>query len=72
VALTLTAVEPTGPGFATVFPCGQPTPLASNLNFVAGQIVANAVIATPDAAGRVCVHTSTPTHLIVDVSGFFK
>jgi subtilisin family serine protease len=72
VALTLTVVEPTAPGFATVFPCGQPPPLASNVNFVAGQIVANAVIAASDAAGRVCVHTSTPTHLVIDVSGFFR
>lgn len=72
VALTLTAAEPTGPGFATVFPCGQAPPFVSNLNFVAGQIVANAVIATPDATGRVCVHTSVPTHLVVDVSGFFR
>ena len=72
VALTLTAVEPTAPGFATVFPCGQAPPFVSNLNFVAGQIIANAVIATPDATGRICVHTSVPTHLVVDVSGFFR
>ena len=72
VALTLTAVEPTAPGFATVFPCGQAPPFVSNLNFVAGQIIANAVIATPDATGRICVHTSVPTYLVVDVSGFFR
>ena len=57
VALTLTTVEPTAAGFATVFPCGQAPPFVSNLNFVTGQIVANAVIATPDASGRICVHT---------------
>ena len=44
----------------------------SNLNFVAGQIIANAVVATPDAGGRICVHASTPTHLVVDVTGFFR
>jgi hypothetical protein len=72
VALTLTAVEPTAPGFATVFPCGQAPPLVSNINFVSGQIIANAVVATPDSAGRICVHASTPTHLVIDVSGFFR
>jgi hypothetical protein len=72
VALTLTAVEPTAPGFATVFPCGQAPPFVSNLNFVAGQIIANAVVATPDTTGRICVHTSVPTHLVIDVSGFFR
>jgi subtilisin family serine protease len=72
VALTLTVVQPTAPGFATVFPCGQPPPFVSNINFVTGQIIANAVVATPDATGRICVHASTPTHLIIDVSGFFR
>ena len=64
--------QPSAPGFATVYPCGQAPPFVSNLNFVAGQIIANAVVATPDAGGRICVHASTPTHLVVDVSGFFR
>jgi len=44
----------------------------SNINFVAGQTVANAVVATPDAQGRVCVHAFVPTHVVVDVSGTFS
>src|SRR4029077_3863148 len=43
VMLNVTVTEPTGAGFATVFPCGQPLPNASNLNFVAGGTVANNV-----------------------------
>jgi hypothetical protein len=71
VALTLTITEPTAAGYATVYPCGQVPPLVSNVNFVAGQTVANAVVATPDTQGRVCVHTLVPTHVVVDVSGMF-
>jgi hypothetical protein len=71
VALTLTITEPTAAGYATVYPCGQVPPLVSNVNFVAGQTVANAVVATPDTQGRMCVHTVVPTHVVVDVSGLF-
>ncbi len=71
VALTLTITEPTAAGFATVYPCGQIPPVASNINFGAGQTVANAVVATPDLQGRICVHTLVPTHVVVDVSGSF-
>ena len=72
VALTLTITEPTAAGYATVYPCGQPPPLVSNVNFGPGQTVANAVVATPDAQGRICVHTLVPTHVVVDISGSFE
>jgi hypothetical protein len=72
IALTLTVTEPTAAGYATVFPCGQAPPLVSNINFVAKQTVANAVIATPDDQGRICIHAFVPTHIIVDVDGSFS
>ena len=34
-------VVPIGPGYLTVYPCAAGLPLASNLNFAAGQTVAN-------------------------------
>jgi hypothetical protein len=71
VALNVTATEPDGPGFVTVYPCGQ-LPLASNLNVVAGQTVPNAVIAPVSAGGTVCFYTTATTHLVADVSGWFS
>jgi hypothetical protein len=70
VSLNVTATEAQGPGFVTVFPCGQPVPTASNLNFVAGDTVPNAVITKLGDGGRVCLFTYAPTHLIVDVNGW--
>jgi hypothetical protein len=70
VSLNLTAVDSVGPGFATVFPCG-PRPLASNLNFVAGDVVPNLVIAPVSPSGEVCVFASVDTHLVADVNGWF-
>jgi len=71
VALNVTVTEAQQPGFATVYPCGAPIPLASNLNFVTGQTIANAVVAGVGSGGDVCIFTSATTHLVVDVGGWF-
>ena len=42
-------------GFATVFPCEQPLPNASNLNYRTDEAVPNAVITGIGANGQVCV-----------------
>ena len=61
----------TRPGYVTAYPCGVQPPDASNLNFMAGQTIPNAVIAQVGAGGAVCLYTSTATHLVVDVNGWF-
>jgi hypothetical protein len=70
VALNVTAVNPDGPGYLTVYPCGT-RPNASNLNYVAGQIVPNSVIAPVSADGSVCIYSLANTDVIADVSGWF-
>jgi hypothetical protein len=71
VALNVTITGATSDGFATVFPCGQGTPNASNVNYVKGQDTPNFVIAKPGTGGKVCVSSSAPADVIVDVSGYF-
>ncbi len=66
VVVNTTVVTPAGPGFVTVFPCDQPIPQASNVNFVAGDIRPNLVIARLDVLGRACFYSNQPTHLVVD------
>ncbi len=70
--VTVTGAEnpAVGGGFVTVFPCGV-RPDASNLNFVAGQTVPNAVIAPVSATGTVCFYVYGTAHLFADVSGYF-
>lgn len=70
VSLNVTVAGPVAAGFVTVFPCGS-RPSASSLNFVAGQVVPNAVIAPLSAAGEVCLFSSADTHLLADVNGWF-
>lgn len=70
--LNVTVTDATAPGFVTVFPCGSDTPNASSLNYVTGSTVPNNVIAKMGDGGKVCLFTSQASHLIVDVSGYFR
>ena len=53
VVLNVTVAEAVSSGFVTVCPWGEARPLASKLNFVAGQTVANSVVAKVGAGGMV-------------------
>jgi len=72
VALNVTIANPEADGFATVYPCATPPGPASNLNFVSGQTVANAVVAPVDPTGKVCFFSTATTNIISDVSGWFR
>lgn len=68
--LNVTVTNVTGEGFVTVWPCGVNRPNASNLNYVAGKTVPNAVITKIGTDGKVCFYTEAAVDLIVDVNGF--
>ncbi|MEM8618722.1 MAG: SpoIID/LytB domain-containing protein [Actinomycetota bacterium] len=70
VALNLTIVDPIDRGYATVWPCGN-QPTASNVNFAAGQRIANNLIAPIGPDGAICVYVHHPAHVVLDVSGWF-
>jgi hypothetical protein len=69
VTINVTVTDPVGSGYITVYPCGTTRPIASNLNFAAGQTMANLVLAHPGVGGLTCIYTSVATHLIVDIEG---
>jgi uncharacterized delta-60 repeat protein len=72
VSLNVTAVDTEAPnegGYVTVYPCGT-RPNASNLNFISGQIIPNAVIAPVSANGKVCFFVYGKAHLLADVNGW--
>jgi hypothetical protein len=74
LVMNLTVTEPAAAGFVTAWPCGAPRPLASNVNFSAGQTIANLVVVDVTgraATGAVCIESSTTAHLIADVTGYF-
>lgn len=66
----LTVVGPSGPGFATVHPCGPTLPTASALNYTTGVDVANEVFADLSPSGSICIYTFAEADLIIDVVGY--
>ena len=72
VALNMTVTEPTAAGYLTVWPAGSARPVASNLNFVAGQTVANLVMCKLGANGAVSLYNAVgSSHVIADVVAWF-
>lgn len=68
VAINVTATEGDLPGFLTVWPCDQPRPTASSLNYLAHQSIPNLVTAKLAADGTVCIFASSSVHVIADVA----
>src|SRR4030095_8413111 len=73
VVVNATITAPTDSGYVTIYPSGGvPRPLASNLNFAAGQTVANLVTVGVGADGNVKVYNASgQTHVIFDVVGWY-
>ena len=74
VAMNITVVDgeaTTDGGYVTVYPCGT-RPNSSNLNFINGQTVSNAVIASVSTSGKVCFYVYGKAHLLVDIAGYFS
>jgi hypothetical protein len=65
-----TVVPPGSLGFITMWPQGQSQPLAATLNAIDGAITNNMAI-VPTTTGSISVYPSAPTHLVLDIFGFF-
>lgn len=64
-------VIPPGPlGYITMWPQGKAQPLAATLNAVDGAITSNMAIVST-ANGSISVFAADPTHLVLDIFGYF-
>lgn len=70
VALNLTAADALEPGYVTAWPCHEPRPDTSVLNFEPGRAVPNLAVVQRSPDG-VCLATSQPVHLIGDLMATF-
>jgi hypothetical protein len=67
-----TVTNTTASSFLTVYPGGGARPLASDLNWVAGQTIPNMTVATLSSAGSVSFYNlAGSTDLVVDLFGYF-
>ncbi len=71
VALSLTVSGATTIGYATAWPSGQAMPGTSNINWTGGQTRANGTILALGTGGSIDVYVSSPTEVIVDITGVF-
>lgn len=71
VAVNLTVTQPAADGFLVAYPCGTTPPVASNLNFRAGESRAVAAIVGVSLLGRLCLSSNVATEMIVDVTGYY-
>jgi hypothetical protein len=73
VVLNVTATNPTSASFLTVYPTGPAQPVASNLNFVAGQTMPNRVIVKLGSGGSVNFYNAFGSvDVVADVAGWFS
>ena len=72
VLLNVTVTDTTQAGYLSVYPQGGSVPTSSDLNWTAGETVANRVVVPVGPTGQVTVYNHTGTaQLVVDVSGYF-
>src|SRR4029077_11032503 len=72
VILNVTATSTTAASFFTVYPAGTAQPLASDLNWVAGQTVPNLVVVKLGAGGVALFNQFGSADAIVDILGYFS
>ena len=72
VTLNLTVTNASAGSYITAYPTGTARPLASNINFVAGQTVPNRVIVKLGTGGKITLYNAFGNvDLIADVNGWF-
>ncbi|MBP6749611.1 MAG: hypothetical protein KA144_08230 [Xanthomonadaceae bacterium] len=74
VVINLTAVTPTGAGYATAYPFGTTRPLASSVNYAAGDIVNNSIVVmlpTPLTTKDFTVYTYATADYVADIVGYY-
>jgi hypothetical protein len=71
--LNVTVTGPVPGGYMTIFPSGSNVPLASDLNFAAGQTVPNLVVAKLGSNGKIGLFLDTgSTDVVIDVVGWIS
>jgi RHS repeat-associated protein len=73
VVANITAINPTGGGYFTAWASGLAQPLASNLNFAAGDVVPGLSIVGIGADGAIDLFNfGGQTHALVDIVGYIE
>ncbi len=72
VAVNLTAAAVSSVGNLRAYPCDTDQPTVSNVNYRPGAAIASAAFVPTGSTNELCVATSTPVDVIVDLTGEFR
>jgi hypothetical protein len=73
VTINVTAITPTAAGYLTAWSGAGTVPLSSNVNFVAGQVVATLVTVPLSSSGSIGLFNfSGTTNVAIDVEGYWN
>ena len=70
-SINIAAILPAADGFLTAFPTGETQPNASTLNYLGGEVVANAAVIAAGTSGSISVFVNVTTHVIIDINGYY-
>ncbi|MBI4909155.1 MAG: hypothetical protein HY820_36385 [Acidobacteria bacterium] len=71
-SLNVTVVPQGSLSYLTLWPAGEAQPFVSTLNAMDGSVTSNAAIVPASAGGSINVFVTNPTHVILDINGYFK
>jgi hypothetical protein len=69
VMVNVTTVNAEQSGAVTVYPCGPVRPASPSFQFSSGTTNARFLVTGVGSNGRICIHTTARTHIVVDVFG---
>lgn len=72
VAVNLTTVGPSAPGYLSAYPCDAAQPYVSNVNFVGGDVRPNSAIVAVSGDGTICLVANAETDVLVDTTGYTR
>jgi hypothetical protein len=73
IVVNATVTQGTAPSFLTIYPEGTTRPLASNLNWVAGQTIPNLVTVKLGTGGGITIYNFQGTvDVVLDLAGFYS
>jgi hypothetical protein len=71
VSVNVTAVGASGPGYLTVWPCGE-RPSTSTVNYEATLASANGAQLALADSGELCIFSQQDVHVVVDINGWWR
>jgi hypothetical protein len=70
-SVNIGAILPGADGFLTAFPTGTTQPVVSSVNFLGGEVIANAAILPAGTGGSIDVFVNVPTNMYLDINGYY-